>query len=409
MRTVPFARLEPLFQELGPLDRAVLERFLSKELTEAQFLQAQIKVRNGGLGYFDTANLQPGAYVSSRVATKALRARLSGQAVAQMPPDLLLLDHVNRFNALIPAAKHLNPTTLNVVKHTQKALSKIVNKVKLKALRELHKDSPADLTRLRSCGGKGAGSFLKTPPQPQRSPSILPVHFKTAIKYRLGVNQNEGAVFCNQLHGGGPVRLDPLGAHAVGCKPGGQVIWRHEQVEAWLIGTGSISNLRMQRQPHLMDLIPDATTNRRPDILIHSLNGRDVVTDVTIVEPTHNSNQLNARTVNGFSANQAESAKIAKYRADLAPRATFTPFAVETYGTLGDHARDLLWQIARHISHHTDVSLPLVKRKLLIELSVIVQRNVAAAIFRRSPASAVFAEGASNSPVRGQSHRSRRV
>ena len=70
----------------------------------------------------------------------------------------------------------------------------------------------------------------------------------------------------------------------------------------------------------------------------------DLLVDVTIRHPAHSRYQPNASNVAGHAAQQAEEEKTARYPAAGGRRVT--PFAVETWGRLGEHAEALLTQLA---------------------------------------------------------------
>lgn len=72
--------------------------------------------------------------------------------------------------------------------------------------------------------------------------------------------------------------------------------------------------------------------------------------DVTIRHPMASKYQPDASRIAGSAAKDGESGKFARYPAK--DNRTITPFAVETWGRLGEYAEDLLQELACEATRH---------------------------------------------------------
>ena len=116
--------------------------------------------------------------------------------------------------------------------------------------------------------------------------------------------------------------------------------------------------------------------------------GRDTAIDVTIVNTLQNSTLHQASVHSGAAVEAKEALKRTKYEADLLVQAiNFTPFGVETYGAIGNGARQLLNSLGRRLAEPDGApDLSLIMARLYFDLSMLVRRHVAGCILARQPA-----------------------
>jgi len=105
---------------------------------------------------------------------------------------------------------------------------------------------------------------------------------------------------------------------------------------------------------------------------------------VTVVNTLQQQSLLRASVTTGAACADREALKITKYRVNLSRHnIDFVPFAVETYGFIGTHARSMLNLFANRIARKEDESLGKIKHRLMYELQTIVMRSVAQRIRSR--------------------------
>ena len=105
---------------------------------------------------------------------------------------------------------------------------------------------------------------------------------------------------------------------------------------------------------------------------------------VTIVNTLQQQSLERASVTSGAACGDREILKIAKYRVHCnRHHLDFVPFAIETYGFIGSHARGMINLFAERIARKDDEELGKVKHRLLYEMQTIVLRSVAQRIRSR--------------------------
>jgi hypothetical protein len=114
------------------------------------------------------------------------------------------------------------------------------------------------------------------------------------------------------------------------------------------------------------------------------VDGKDVIAvDVATRHPaTESWAKRGARNEAGKAANDAEHQKHLHYRDRLGANigATFMPFGIESYGTIGKTARELIRLLCERASFVGPQAVAAVRRELTTNLSLAIQRGNALAI-----------------------------
>jgi hypothetical protein len=158
----------------------------------------------------------------------------------------------------------------------------------------------------------------------------------------------------------------------------------HGALTDFILSLAHRSDITADREPPR--LIPDVGNgNMRPaDVLLRGVEGRTIAIDVTVVNTLQQQHIQSASVTTGAACVIREGMKIAKYRAHLARNLIdFVPFAIESYGFIGSHARGMLDLFANRIARKDDEMLGKVKHRLMYELQTIVLRSVAQRIRSR--------------------------
>jgi len=142
--------------------------------------------------------------------------------------------------------------------------------------------------------------------------------------------------------------------HARSCTTSGLLTSRHEaiaQVLATIIRSAGCRGLAFETSEYfVVGAQGQAGGNLRMDIVIPAdeLDRKAVLIDVTVRDPTLPSNNVRGERETGAVAHHAAEGKKLKYMGSYDPTTSkLIPFAVETCGTLGKDAYELLKSLAR--------------------------------------------------------------
>ena len=191
--------------------------------------------------------------------------------------------------------------------------------------------------RLHAIAAPKAGLWLTTIPMSSQL-RITNEAFQNATRLRLGLPPTEYPPSRCAKCSSGDFQADAWHALACGSLRGSTHTNRHNKVvrllSQWINRLGGISHI----EPRNLD----RDSERRPDIDA-SLGGKRFLIDVTILHPTARSNVADGARGPLALARSAAQEKSEKY-APMARhnKATFVPFAVETYGGICDEANDFV-------------------------------------------------------------------
>jgi hypothetical protein len=171
---------------------------------------------------------------------------------------------------------------------------------------------------------------------------------------------------------------DELASHLMTCPhlPNRHRIRRHDHVRNTL--------LRFLRHARLITTFEVTERHQRkgkkartrPDITIH---GRDkTFVDVAVVNPTAKSFLAKYHGAARAAAVATEKTKSDRYQSLLTdrPGSSFVPFVVETFGTMGPQAAQLVERVVtRYQMRHGDTAGKLFRRRFLTALSVSLQKD----------------------------------
>jgi hypothetical protein len=393
MRNLSMSELGPVLADMDKLTEMAMDKiFLGDEhFTEAQRTQAQLKISRGGLGLRDAVRHHDAAFLGASIQVRNDVAKILEKLIRQrgaLPVDPAIAAHVARFNTHVAEADRLDldllfppldPDTHPRNDHsylTQKVLSERIDRQKMAALRQRFVDAGdlINVARLAGVGARHSGGFLNAPLNFFEGARMDNEQFGTAALFRLGHHfiKSDG-VTCNRLHAH-PTNVDRLGTHFLVCKAGDQdtIIYKHNAVRDHLQNVAIEAQLHPVSEPS--DLIPGS--GRKPADILISLNGRQIAVDVTIANSVHPLPQTAATIRAGTNARKKEAEKRLKYQAALNnARIDCRPFAMETYGALAPSASSLLDEIATRIAQIHDVDLPSTKKRLYVDLSIVLQRS----------------------------------
>ena len=144
--------------------------------------------------------------------------------------------------------------------------------------------------------------------------------------------------------------MSPAGTHGLHCRRSAGRHSRHGEVNDVVARTLCTAQLPAKREP-----IGLYTTQTRPDgqTLVPWRLGRCLVWDATVVDTLAPSHLAVTSLAAGAAADEAESAKRAKYVDRLPPAYEFVPLGFETLGGLGASAKEFLGDLTKRLVHVT--------------------------------------------------------
>ena len=175
------------------------------DVPDADWQQAQLSQRFGGLGLLSLSLHSSAAFISSLAS--------SGHGT----------DAITKCNAQVSPHDAIKIEVVIASPPSQRTLSKRLDTQTL-----LASSSPADNTRILSISAPHAGSWISVVPSPDLNLHLDPAECQVAITCRwwLGLDISGGSL-CPFCPG---VALDMLGHHAASCKHGGDVVARHNHL-----------------------------------------------------------------------------------------------------------------------------------------------------------------------------------
>ena len=210
-------------------------------------------------------------------------------------------------------------------------------------------------TRLMSAAGPTAGKCLVAPA------GLKQAHFGDSmftqiLQWRLGIKPWRPVTRCCNVKADGDSceeKLDEDGTHAVTCPCGPLRIQRHDAVTDELSDCIAETGALVRREAWVREF---ATPSSEAVLDVWAFGVADVadlLVDVTITHPLCASQQPQASTEAGSAAAAAEMRKWQRYPA--AGGRMVVPFAVETWGRLGDEAESLLETLAAAASRRANL------------------------------------------------------
>eukprot|EP00662_Eupelagonemidae_sp_cell21_P056626 gene56626-biopygen49091 len=224
MRTTPLTDLPGVLTEFDTHVRSVFERIVSFSLTKEEWVVASFPTRKGGVGLRPAVSNADAAYVASRRGCFDLCRRIdphfSWEASHQSGSPLA--GAIDAINTRLPPARQLLLTDTRPVKqHTLSAAMEAVHFV-----RHLSQSSTEARAHALATSAPHAGAWLTGVPSPSMGLWIAPDQFRIAMHLWLGVPICEGEAVCPLCTS----HVPDLGLHAIKCKNGGDITFRHDQL-----------------------------------------------------------------------------------------------------------------------------------------------------------------------------------
>ena len=399
LRVVPHHKHTAALENFDNAVRDCVESFLSCSITDSEWSLANLSTKMGGLGLQSVEKHSSAAFLASRIACRELCSRLDTKYVWDITtPSSDCYKALNDYNAKVDQSSILQTTGESIPR--QQTLSQAIDSRVLATLKERSKHNTYFLAHLNLTTTSGAGSWLHTFPSRALGTHVDPILYKTMVQrwLRIPVFQSEHhCPFCDEVVG-------RFGDHCLTCSVGGDRTKRHNlicnKVYHFSLSAGLNPELErtglLQPRPLLGSAQEsgaerDNNAERRPaDVYIPRWRrGTPAAFDLAVTSG------LRRCVVKDSAKDGTHSVKLyeAKKRTYLDTETLcqdegiqFIPLICEANGGGWGPAAQVVWkELAKQKSSMTGESQSITTSHLLQSLSLILHKENARAILRRSP------------------------
>ncbi|XP_063385543.1 uncharacterized protein LOC134671614 [Cydia fagiglandana] len=360
LRTSPSWLFVDDARELDGQLKLTLELVLNVELSEAQWVQAALPVRYGGLGIRRVEDVGLAAFLASSFGAEGLVTRIFSLN-GGISPVPFVAEALARWSVTVPG--DLRPHNPAVQREWDDVRSKHVYSSLVSGA------SGADLARLKAIAEPESGAWLHALPSPQLGTMLDNDSLRIAVALRLG------AKVCEPHRCGCGAWVAENGHHGLSCRRCAGRFPRHHSINEIVRRAMVSANVPCVLEPPGLS----RTDGKRPDglTLVPWRRGRCLLWDATCVSTFAASHLGQTMRCAGSAAETAAKQKHVKYSA-LASAYDFVPVALETAGPWGVEARRLFGEIGRRLRERGGD--PRSGSYLVQQVSIAVQRGNAAGI-----------------------------
>ena len=356
LRTSPCFAYTDALTSLDNSLRETISSILNVVCNEAEWAQAALPAKMGGLGIPSPSSIASAAFLSSYHSSSHLAAAFTG-AVESPPHVQEALSHWRMVSGQVqpPTSAHQSAWTTPVYRAQHDAL--------------LQSASTEQLARLHGCSAPGAAAWLSALPSSTLGLRLTSEQLRIAVCLRLGSRvYSQHACVCGS-------QADVYGQHSLSCGHMRARHSRHQQLNEIVSRALTASMVPNKLEP--VGLLRD--DNRRPDgiTLVPWKRGCNLAWDASCVHRLARS-WLPISSVKGTpAADQSEARKRVKY-GDLGSHIIFEPVIVETLGGLSTTTVKFFHEVGRRLRSITGD--PRAHQHLLQRIGIAVQRGNAGCV-----------------------------
>jgi len=323
----------PLLEKFDSLLKSALSLITNSCVSETQWLQASLPIKDGGLGIRRVVSLALPSFLASAASTTTLQENILHRCN---------LDSYQQFTEYTKTWSDLHSCDIPdpSSSHRQSAWDR-PGIERDKATVWNSADEPTSKRRLASASAPHSGDWLHAVPVSSCGLKLDDEAIRIAVGLRLGIDLCETHKCpCGSL-------VDVSGSHSFSCRLGFGRTVRHHTLNDLIYRALVSANIPVNKEPVGLS----RTDGKRPDglTLIPWQSGKALVWDVT-VSHTMAESYLNTREiVPGHAAELAATRKTDKY-ASLAAAYIVQPIAFETMGPINSSGLQFLTELGRRIS-----------------------------------------------------------
>ena len=325
----------PFLERFDTLLRSAIQRITNSDLTDIQWLQASLPVKDGGLGVRRVSSLALPAFLASAASTRSLQDAILSNCTCST--GCFHTDYLSIWSS-----------TNGPLPDTLPSKQPFWDRPGLLADRAMV-ETNLNTTFQRACflaaSSPHTGDWLFALPIASCGLQLDDEAVRIAVGIRLGL------AICvpHQCHCG--EQVDAFGIHSFVCKRAPGRIARHQALNEVIARAFQSAGIPSTKEPNGLS----RSDGKRPDglTLIPWQGGKPLCWDVTVACPVANSYIQTAIGSAGAVAEMAATRKSTKYGA-LESQYCFQPIALESLGPMNSDARQFLSDLGRRISRSSD-------------------------------------------------------
>jgi hypothetical protein len=349
----------PALTRFDNLLRAALSKITNSCLSDLNWIQASLPVKDGGLGIRSVALLAPSAFLASAAATLSLQSQI-------LPVDFNQTDRLRDVTSDIWVVRHGTEVPMEPENAKQNVWDAASVKTGSRLLFE-HFTDPHHRARLLACQAPHSGDWLNAWPISSCGLRLDDEAIRVAAGLRLGVN------LCAIHECPCGAMVDAGGTHGLSCRRSSSRIIRHGLINDLVYRAFVRAGIPASKEPLGLNRVD----GKRPDgSTLIPWDGKCLTWDVTVSDTFAASHLPKTSQVAGGAAEEANERKCQKY-ANIMLTHGFCAIACETMGPINESGLSLLKELGRRI---TKVSGDTRERAFLLQrLSILIQRGNAMA------------------------------
>jgi hypothetical protein len=335
MRAAPCSGHAAL-QKFDELLRECVCSITNTDLSDVQWIQASLPVKNGGLGVRRVSSLAPSAFLASAAGTRDLQDTILSKCDA--PADSAVDDALAQWSVVHGQSGALPPVGSASTKQQEWDKPSIAADVA-----RLNASLPGrhHQARLLAVSAPHSGDWLHALPISSCGLRLDDEAVRIAVGLRLG------AKLCEPHQCPCGAEVGPEGTHGLACKRSAGRITRHHALNDLVYRALGRANIPAVKEP--VGLL--RSDGKRPDGLtqIPWQTGKCLTWDVTVTDTLAESYLPATSSTAGAAAEGAAERKELKYQS-IGHTHTFIPMAFETFGPINSKGVDFFNTIGRRIS-----------------------------------------------------------
>ena len=347
----------PALQLFDNILREGLSAILNIHLSEDQWIQASLPVRNGGLGIRSATMLAPSAFLASAAGTSDLQDKILrlGSVISSDP------SFQSSFEAWSASSATSAPTGPEATKQRNWDAGSIT-----KALTSLSSKltDAVSSARLLAAQSAHSGDWLHAPPLTAVGLRLSDEAIRVAVGMRLGIN------LCQPHQCPCGAVVDARGLHGLSCRRSAGRQQRHSLLNDIIFRSLGRAKIQASKEP--LGLV--RSDGKRPDgvTLIPWSRGKCLTWDVTVPDTFAASHLPATSLVAGSASEKAATLKTTKYM-ELQATHLFVPIAIETSGCFNQTGLEFITELGKRLRQVTGDKFELTY--LFQRLSVAIQRG----------------------------------
>ena len=321
-----------LLTKFDQLLRNGISALTNSQLSDIQWKQASLPIKDGGLGIRSVQSLALPSFLASATGTSELQQALLTKC--NVPDCQYFVNFKEKWCQL---------NNLPPVEHPAASRQSAWDRPGVERIKEEVKNAFSDdfnRRRLSAVSAPHSGDWLHALPISACGLRLDDEAIRVAVGLRLGVDLCiPHRCPCGEL-------VDANGSHSLSCRKAFGRMVRHQNLNEIIYRAFVSANIPVTKEPSGLS----RSDGKRPDglSLIPWQAGKSVTWDVTVTHSLADSYMFTASTP-GAAAEIAANRKIDKY-ADLAQSHIFQPLAFETLGALNESGRLFIKDLGRRIT-----------------------------------------------------------